>query len=477
MIRIKNFTANTNQHEPTRKNNRIISSCCLCGLWLILLSVSPLHAQQDIEDARRDTIRYGTDTEITALIQSLRNENADYLDNELIALALTSRNQGVLTGIFGFFGTREKGGLEERAIKAISERENETNETVLSAMDYLGRIKSDRGVPVIREVLDTEERRFLGTGFRAIGRASSSDKELADDTADFLVDFYTYRLQGNDNQSTIIAAIGDTGSSIGVPFLIDLAGNPDERVPLRVAALSALSKIGDNEGLEAILSCIGTNDPNVRSAAVGALGPFSGEAVDKAILDAFRDSYYRTRIAAAQASRDRRLAEAVPFLRYRAERDDVPNVKDEAIRALGAIANREAIEALEILFYERKNADRVRILAGEMLLKNSPEGNFKKAIIELDEAKTKNQTALYNGILRIIGEAVTESEKTDAENIARRFMQSGTPVEKMYGLDIAANNNLTALRAEILTLANERNDSIKRRAVRTAEKLGIEIPE
>ncbi|MCL2264440.1 MAG: HEAT repeat domain-containing protein [Treponema sp.] len=463
--------------SDSRKNKNLFTKnpvklCCL----LFLISF-PVFAQQDIEASRMDTIRYGTDSEITALIQSLRTENTDYLDNELIKIVQASRNQGVLTGVFAFFGEREKSGLEDRAIKAITERQNETNETVLSAMDYLGRVKSGDAVSIIMEVLETEERRFLSTGFRAIGRASSANKELADDTADFLVDFYTYREPGNDNQSVIISAIGDTGSSIGVPFLVDLVTNTDERIPLRVAALGALSRIGDDEGLEAILSCIGTNDPNVRSAAVAALGPFTGDNVDSAILEAFRDSYYRARIAAAQASRDRKLEAAVPFLRYRAERDDVPNVKDEAIRALGAIANKEAVEVLEILFYERKNSDRVRILAGDMLMKNSPEGNFLKAIIELDEAKKKNQTPLYNGILKIIGETVTKSETADAENLARRFMQSGTPVEKMYGLDLAANNNLGALREEIITLTKERNESIKRRAVRTAEKLGIELSE
>jgi len=437
----------------------------------------PVFAQQDAEASRRDTLRFGTDTEITVLINSLRTEKNDYLDNELIELALNSRNQSILTGVFAFFGEREKSGLEQRAIKAITERENETNETVLSSIDYLGRIKSEEAVPVIREVLDTEEKRFLITGFRAIARASSGNKELSDDTADFLIDYYTYREPNNDNKSSIIAAIGETGSALGVPLLIDIVTNIDERVPLRIAALGALSKIGDEKGLEAILGCIGTNDPNVRTAAVGALGPFSGEAVDKAILDAFRDSYFRTRIAAAQASRDRKLEASVPFLKYRAERDDVPNVKDEAIRALGAIANEEAIEVIKALFYDKKNSDRVRILSSDILMKNAASENFSRLIIELDDAKTKNQTALYNGLLKTLGESIITNENPDAENLAIRLMKSGTPVEKMYGLDIAANNNLVRLKDEIITLTKEKNESIKRRAVRTAEKLGIDLTE
>jgi len=192
-------------------------------------------------------------------------------------------------------------------------------------------------------------------------------------------------------------------------------------------------------------------------------------------LDAFRDSYYRTRIAAAQASRERRFEAAVPYLRYRAERDDVPNVKDEAIRALGAIANEEAVSILGSLFSERRNSDRVRLLAAEMLMKSSPDGNFSRLIIELDEAKTRNQTALYNGLLKVIGETVISGDRTDMENITRRFLRSGTIIEKSYGLDMAVNNNLDMLCEEIKALFADRNESLARKARRTAEALGIEI--
>jgi len=449
----------------------------MTGFCLIIFFISfPLFSQQDTEAARRDIIQYGTETEITGLIQVLRAEKTDYLDNELINLIQTSRNQRILTGVFGFFGEREKSGLEERAMKAITERDDETNETVISAMEYLGRMKSAEAVPVILSLLDTEERRFLSVGFRAVGLASSADKTTADETAEFLVDYYLYREPG-DNRSVIINAIGATGSSVGVPFLTDIATNTDERIPIRMAALDSLSKIGDPDGLDAILLCVSTNDPNVRSAAVAALGPFSGAAVESAILDGFRDSYYRTRLAAAQASRERKLVSAVPYLRFRAERDDVPNVKDEAIRALGAIATAEAIEILETLFKERRNPDRVRILAADMLSKNAGGRHFNQFMIELEESRTRNQTSLYNGLLRVVGEAVVEGNTSDVEGLARRFMQSGTAIEKLYGLDMALNNNLRNLREEIITLARERNESIARRARRTAESLGIEIPE
>jgi HEAT repeat protein len=336
-------------------------------------------------------------------------------------------------------------------------------------------VNAGAAVPVLMELLDSEERRFMNNAFRALGRASSANTQLADETADFLTDYYNHRNPGDENSREVIVALGETRSSNAVALLVELASDTDERIPLRIAALEALAKVGDQAGLEAILACVRTNDPNVRSTAVAALGPFSGEEVDKAILDAFRDSYYRTRIAAAQASRERKFEAAVPYLRFRAENDEIANVKDEAIRALGAIANEEAVNILDSLFTERKNSDRVRLMAAEMLMKNAAGRNLSRVMAELDEAKRRNQTALTNGFLRIIGEAQVEGDTSEIENLTRRFLQNGDIMEKLYGLDMAVNNNLTNLSVEITALFNDRNESLARKARRTAERLGIEI--
>jgi HEAT repeat protein len=423
--------------------------------------------ENTVEAGRYAVIRYGTETEIASLIQALKNENAGYLDDELMELVKNTRNQNILSGVFSFFGDRNKTGLEERAVKALEEWDEESGETVLNAVDYLGKIKSASAIQPLKKLLDSEERRFMGAAFRALGRASSAESETADETALYLIDYYTNREPGNENQREIIAALGASLSKKAVEFLADIAGNAEERMPLRIAALDSLGKIGDEAGLEAVIASIADKDPNVRTSAVAALGPFSGEAVDKAILDAFRDSYYRTRIAAAEASRTRKFEGAVPYLRFRAERDDVPAVKDAAIQALGAIGNSECISALDGLFSERKNADRIRIICAEMLMRGEPDSYADKLVAELDEAKRKNQTALYNGFLKIIG----ESKSPKLEEITRRFFASGGVIEKIYALDMTANNVFRNLAPQVEAMKEDKNGSIARKAVRTLEIL------
>jgi len=111
----------------------------------------------------------------------------------------------------------------------------------------------------------------------------------------------------------------------------------------------------------------------------------------------------------------------------------------------------------------------VRIVSGEMIMQNEPENFLDAFIKEMDDAKQKNQTALYNGLIKILG----NTKCSGLETITRRLIQDKGVVEKSTALDMAANNNLTALSEEIKTLAADKNEALSRKAKRTLEKLGI----
>jgi HEAT repeat protein len=422
------------------------------------------------ETMQLETLRYGTENEIAALIQTLKNENAFYLDDELALLVQSTKNRIILSGAFGFFGDRSKSGLEERAIRVVKEWDNEAFETILSAIDYLGKVRAPDALGPLKDLIDRDEQRFMGSAIRALGLAGKVNPETADNTAEYLIDFCTNRNPGDENRREMVTALGELGSREGISFLSEIAVSDDERPLLRMAALDSLSKIGDPEGLQPILTALVSSDPNVRSGAIAALGPFSGQEVEGVILEAFRDSYYRTRISAAKAAGERKFIEAIPYLRYRAEKDEIPAVKDEAIRALGAMGNRDADTVLADLLTERKNTDRVRILAAEMLIRNNADDYAGKVILEMDEAQGKKQTALYNGFLRVIGTARTNT----VEGLTRRFLTSGGVVEKSYALDMIANNEFRDLVPQVKELTDEKNGTLARKARDVLKKLGAD---
>jgi hypothetical protein len=85
----------------------------------------------------------------------------------------------------------------------------------------------------------------------------------------------------------------------------------------------------------------------------------------------------------------------------------------------------------------------------------------------MDDAKTRNQGPLYNGLLNVVGAA--QSDKL--EPLARRLLASGDIVEKSYALDLAANNNFRSMAEEIRPLTENRNAGLARKARNVLGKL------
>jgi hypothetical protein len=164
------------------------------------------------------------------------------------------------------------------------------------------------------------------------------------------------------------------------------------------------------------------------------------------------------------------MAAAIPYLEYRALHDEVPAVKDEAIKALANIGEPAALAVLESLFTNRRSTDRVRILAAEMLIRENADRFAQKVIVELDEAKRRNQTTLYNGLLRVIGGARTR----EIESLAERFLATGGVVEKSWALDMINNNSFTRLVPQVELLADPKNGNIARKAQGILENLSRE---
>jgi HEAT repeat protein len=354
-----------------------------------------------------DVLRYGTETEIIALVDSLKLEKNAKYDDELAQIAEKTNNTKVLVSLLKFFGETEKSGLENKALSMLKDFvgiEAARRTLALEAAGYLGKLKSKAALPSLKGILDaasdgdTANAAMVNASIRAYaGIGASLGNAEADDAADYLRSWYESRSPAGETQVILVAAMGETKSKKVTEFITGLIANESERFPVRTAALDAVSKIADPDAKQAVIAALNSADANVRSAAVSALGSFSGDDVDAAILDGLKDTFYRTRLTAASSAGKRKLAAAVPYLRYRALYDDAPAVRDEAVKALAAIGNKEAVDTLGALFGDEKSSDRLRALCAKVLVETDRASWEGKVNAALAAAKSKKQTALAKG--------------------------------------------------------------------------------
>jgi HEAT repeat protein len=427
--------------------------CCLC-------CAAVLGAQ----DAERDVLRYGTDNEISELIKTLKNDKRDGLDNDLVELVRITKNPAIKSQIIGFFASREKAGLENDAISLIENNEDVESVNVLAAIDYVGKIKYSAAQQSLRELVEAGEERYLNAAIRAIGMANN--EASADASAAYLIEYYETKNPLEETQRQIVEALGETRSKKTTEFLTGIISQ-NERPVLTMTALAAVAKINDDSALDTVSTAAASKDPNVRAAAVEALGSFPGSDADKTILDAFRDSHYKTRLAAVKAAGTRKLNDAVPYLKFRAEKDQVPAVQDEAARSLGAIGSAECSDILEKLFDEKKTSDRLKIICAEMLLAINADRYAEKIIAVFQEAKRLNQRPLSNGLITTFGKVKTDRVRP----LVERLFASKEAGDKAWALELTAQNKFTNFLPEVQRLASEQNSGIARKAREVQEKL------
>lgn len=434
----------------------------LLGAYCALVTAAFCTAQD--EALQRDTLKYGTDNEISALINTLKKDNADYLDNDLTQIVQNTKNSKIKSQIIGFFAEREKKGLENDAIYIIENRDEIESSNVLSAIDYLRAIKYTKAQDVLRALLEVDEEVYTNAVIKAIGTAT--DATNADSTADYLISYYQEKNPADDFQRSVILALGETRSKRATAFLNGIISE-NERAGLTIAALSSVANIADDNSLNVVIHAASSKDPVIRAASVEALGSFNGDATVKALLDAFRDSFYKTRLAAVKSAGKRRIKEAVPYLKFRIEKDDVPAVQDEAVRSLGLIGDNESNNILESFFDDKKTADRLKIIIAEMLIKTNADEFTDKIIAKLDESKRLNQKQLYKGLIN----ALSKAETPRIQPLVARLFASKDATDKAYALELTAINKFGNFAPEVGHLASESNSGLARKAKEVLEKL------
>jgi HEAT repeat protein len=414
-------------------------------------------AAADDEALQREVLKYGTDNEITDLIKTLKKENAEYLDEDLRGLVSETKNPVIKSQIMSFFAEREKSGLEKEAVVLVEKREDMDSVNVLAALEYLSKVRYAQAQDALRALLESAEERYMGAAIKAIG--SAVDDKNAGETAEYLINYYENKNPPEQYQQAVILALGETGSKKAAPFLSGIV-TQNERAGLTMPALIALGKIAGDDAVEVITGALSSKDPNIRASAVEALGSFSGGKVESALLDAFRDSYYKTRLAAVKAAGKRKLREAVPYLKFRAEKDEVPAVREEAIRSLAEIGTGECARVIEAIFDDKKSPDRLKSLAAKSLIETDADSYAEKIMLSLDEAKRLNQKQLYSGLMAALSKAKTGRVKP----LVGRLFASKDAADKAYALELTALNRFDVFRPEVDNLATGEKSGLSRKA-------------
>jgi HEAT repeat protein len=404
---------------------------------------------------RRDTLRYGIESEISDLLKTLDSEKEGKFNDDILALFRSSRNSKLRTSILDFFSDLEWKGAEEDALALVATRDRNDQALVASALAYLAQIRSKAALEYAQAIMKDEDKKLLPGVIRLIGRAGGPDEE------DLLIGWMATDSATDDLKQSAMRALGDLGSRKAVEKLRKIAEDGLQGKANRMTACDALGRIGDPAAIPSLVTAANSDDPNVRSSAVAALASFRDADALAAIQSALRDSVALVRIAACKACAKLRLVEAVPAIIYKASNDPEKAVKTEAMKSLADLGGSEGFAFLRTYLAGPKNDTALRILAFGLLLRKDPASmdTLKERLVA--EGKEKDRS-LYTSFVR---EIANSPDTPWGLPLAKILFSDSDYLIRVGGLEWAKRNKGGEVRAELEQLASkDPSDYIRKRA-------------
>lgn len=404
---------------------------------------------------RRDTLRYGIESEVTDLLKTLDSEKEGKFNEDILALFRSSRNNKLRLAVLDFFSDLEWKGAESDALDLVAARDRNDQALVASALAYLAQIRSKAALEYASAIMKDEDKKLLPGVIKLIGRAGGPDEE------DLLLGWMATDSATDDLKQSAMRALGDLGSRKAVEKLGKIAEDGQQGKANRMAACDALGKIGDPAAVPCLVSAANGDDPNVRSSAVTALASFKDPDALAAIQGALRDSVALVRIAACKACAKLHLAEAVPAIIYKATNDPEKAVKTEAMKSLADLGGSEGFAFLRTYLENAKNDTALRILAFGLLLRKDP-GSADALRERLAAEGKEKDRSLYTSFVR---EIANSPDTPWALPLVRILFSDSDYLIRVGGLEWARRNKDAGIKADLEQLASkDPSDYIRKRA-------------
>ena len=441
-------------------------------LLLIVITTPVISQDSDSSDAKKEislteerkrTLRFGIDSEILPVLESVSEEKDSAFVEEVENLFAESFNEKIKIACRVYLKALvEELGLED-VLDIISDYENHGTDLVAAVLDYLSSIENEKALELMKVIVEEKnDGKVLLAAIRGLSKAG------AEDAAELFIEKYKSGDLGTALKAELLLAFGRLKSKETIPLLTGIVADDVEEPVLRRYACTALGEIGDPASIDVLLDAYSSDDPIFRNYALNAIGMIEKPETSSILIQALRDDYYKIRITAAEALGERKVKKAVPILVYKAEKDPQIAVRTAAAEALGKIGTDEGIAKLkEFAKGERVNLQ-VRLSAIEVLIEYQL-GKSKQLLKELILKEwDKQNSVILERICRVLS-------FTEAKGLAEMFelmLDHPTVIVKIHGLRGIRINRIRSLREKVESLAKEGSAaSVRKHAASALEAL------
>ena len=402
-------------------------------------------------EKRLETLEFGLDSEVTALVKELlaEEENSDFTES-LAELFEITKNTSLKNVLIDYFTKFENPAIKDYALYILEDPYDEKSAIVSALIKYVATLKFTEAGESIVAIIENDEKKYFNDAVTALGLIGGPEE------AQYLVDYLENDVTTGEKQS-IIKAIAAIKAIETYDMLVELVEDDDENTYVRMYAAEAIGAMKPEESTKILIELFSSTDPNLREYAVKGLTNNPSKDAEKLILNALKDDYYKVRVQAIASIKEMKLSEAGASLLYRSKNDAETVVKNACYDALAYLDYNKGVDYMVELLGDDKVNDSVKTQVAKAFLEhdNSPGVN---AVIDLALKVVKDdkkKTLRY-----ALGKEFAKYENSKFDKVCEAYLASEDVSTKGTGLDIYKTNKFLSLRQTVSQMAEEDKSTI-----------------
>ncbi|MBQ7158700.1 MAG: HEAT repeat domain-containing protein, partial [Treponema sp.] len=426
---------------------------------------------EEEKEKRRDTIRFGLESEIGDLIDELiKKADVRYVD-DVYDLFQDTKNIALKEKAMSYFAKLEDPCVEDFAITILDDPYDERQSTVNACFDYVKAVKTKEAVAPVLNLLESENEDYFNQCLDTLGKVGGSDEAV------YLTEYLDREDLSVPQKQALVRVLGELKATETYDKLVEIAQDKDENTFMRMYSAEAIGAMGNPDAVPILLELYEDTDPNMRIYVIKGLSHFPQNAdARKTIVQGIRDSYYKVRLEAINVVKEQGETAAVPYLIHRAKNDPEKVVKETTYPVLAQLNTKEGNDFLVSQITDKKVSDATKAKVAAALLAENNAGT--KEILELakeivgDDMKNNPRKSLRYAL----GKEFAKYKRSEFADICAEYLKSKDVATQGTGLDIYNKGRYSNVEADVRRLAEQYDPTAKTKnpnAQKASKILGI----
>ncbi|MFA6937034.1 MAG: HEAT repeat domain-containing protein [Treponema sp.] len=394
----------------------------------------------------KDTFKYGLETEISELIDELtKNEDMRFVDS-IYDLFQSTKDINIKQKVLAYFTKLKDPCLEDYAVTIVDDPYDEKKDTVSACFNYISAVNCKEAIPALVTLIDKEDEDYFDGALTCLGSVGTSKEAV------FLADYLDRDDLTTAQRQSLMRVLGKIKAVETWGKLSEIAQDEDENSFVRMYAAEAIGAMEKPESEKILLKLYQEDDPNFRCYVIKGISYYKDKDADDLIIQALRDSQYKVRLEAVDASQKRKLAEAVPYLIYRCKDKTEENVvKDKCYKVIAELNTTEGNDYLLSVIKDKRAGDNTKAKIASALMVNNYAGNDE--IIALAEECLKNEAR--KSLRYSLGKEFAKYGRPEYEKICAEYIAHKEVSTQGTGLDIFAKGRYASVRPAVEEIAKD----------------------